>query len=622
MATKKSINLFETVTTITQNVVDDSNKLATTEYVKDSIQTVNSQANLSILKFSGFFTLSNPVPVLKDATGASNFYGSTFYVVDSGSYNFGTTGVPRNVSLFKDDLIIYDSNLQWKRNDDFIGFNLGDSLISVPTSELFLNVVQNKQNKIENISSQTILGRKTTGTGDLEILTKSDIKTMLGYLETNADFVTLINAQSPITTNIGDYIVPIIHDTSNALNYATLPIVKNYVLDGLVTDISNKVDKVTGYVLTKNDLSDALKTAYDNVSNWFITNGTNLVDHLSNTSNPHSVTKTQVGLSNVPNTDCTNASNLSSGTIDNARLPVIDISKIPPSALERLYLYTGAQTLPENFGLTTGDVQNGDTVKVSNGGNASNGLMWIIKDDTLLNVAGSFEAYSVGTASSVPWSGITSKPTTISGFGITDFLSQVITGFVSGAGTVAATDTILQVFNKIVGNIANKQDVISSTMSFINSLTGKTTPVDADTVVISDSADSNYSKSVSLTNLWLNYFKGKADALYSTKEVVQNSQSADYTLVVGDSGKHIYHPVGDNNARTFTIPANSSVAFGIGTVITFVNMINTVTIAITTDTLTLSSAGTTGSRTLAANGVATALKVTSTSWIISGTGLT
>ena len=46
------------------------------------------------------------------------------------------------------------------------------------------------------------------------------------------------------------------------------------------------------------------------------------------------------------------------------------------------------------------------------------------------------------------------------------------------------------------------------------------------------------------------------------------------------------------------------------------------TIAITTDTMRLAGAGTTGSRTLAANGIATALKLTSTEWIISGTGLT
>jgi len=105
--------------------------------------------------------------------------------------------------------------------------------------------------------------------------------------------------------------------------------------------------------------------------------------------------------------------------------------------------------------------------------------------------------------------------------------------------------------------------------------------------------------------------------------VPQNSQSTAYTLVIGDSGKHIFHPVGDNNARTFTIPANSSVAYPIGTVITFINMaVANVTIAITTDTLTLSPAGTAGSRTLATNGSATCIKITSTQWLISGSGLT
>lgn len=101
-----------------------------------------------------------------------------------------------------------------------------------------------------------------------------------------------------------------------------------------------------------------------------------------------------------------------------------------------------------------------------------------------------------------------------------------------------------------------------------------------------------------------------------------NSQTAPYTLVLADAGKSIVHPITDNNARTFTIPANSSVAFPIGTTITFINMINTVTIAITTDTMYLAGAGTTGSRTLAAYGMATAVKITSTSWIISGNGLT
>ena len=102
----------------------------------------------------------------------------------------------------------------------------------------------------------------------------------------------------------------------------------------------------------------------------------------------------------------------------------------------------------------------------------------------------------------------------------------------------------------------------------------------------------------------------------------QQAQSAAYTLVLSDAGKSVVHPITDNNARTFTIPANAAVAFPVGTAITFINMINTVTIAITSDTMYLAGAGTTGSRTLAAYGVATAIKVSSTSWIISGNGLT
>jgi hypothetical protein len=74
--------------------------------------------------------------------------------------------------------------------------------------------------------------------------------------------------------------------------------------------------------------------------------------------------------------------------------------------------------------------------------------------------------------------------------------------------------------------------------------------------------------------------------------------------------------------RTFTIPANSSVAYAVGTVVTFVNLINDVTIAITTDTMYLAGDGATGSRTLAAYGVASAVKVASTTWVISGNGLT
>ena len=105
--------------------------------------------------------------------------------------------------------------------------------------------------------------------------------------------------------------------------------------------------------------------------------------------------------------------------------------------------------------------------------------------------------------------------------------------------------------------------------------------------------------------------------------IPQNSQSSNYTLALGDSGKHIFHPSTDTTARTFTIPANASVAYPIGTALTFVNMTSqVVSIAITTDVMNLAKDGTTGTRSLAQYGSATAIKIESALWLISGSALT
>jgi len=49
----------------------------------------------------------------------------------------------------------------------------------------------------------------------------------------------------------------------------------------------------------------------------------------------------------------------------------------------------------------------------------------------------------------------------------------------------------------------------------------------------------------------------------------QNVQNGNYTLVLGDAGKHIYSS--NTGAQTITIPTNASVAFPIGTLVTIVN---------------------------------------------------
>lgn len=102
------------------------------------------------------------------------------------------------------------------------------------------------------------------------------------------------------------------------------------------------------------------------------------------------------------------------------------------------------------------------------------------------------------------------------------------------------------------------------------------------------------------------------------------SKSAAYGFVLADANNGFLHPSADTTARTWTIPANASVAYPVGTCLTFVNQASAgvISIAITSDTMRLSSAGTTGTRSLAANGIASALKVTSTEWLISGSGLT
>lgn len=107
----------------------------------------------------------------------------------------------------------------------------------------------------------------------------------------------------------------------------------------------------------------------------------------------------------------------------------------------------------------------------------------------------------------------------------------------------------------------------------------------------------------------------------------QNSQNASYTLQLSDAGKHLLHPSSDTTARTWIIPQTGTgvgqVAWEIGTTITFVNQnsAGVITIQTTNDTMRLAPTGTTGDRALAANGIATCIKITATEWIMSGVGI-
>jgi hypothetical protein len=94
--------------------------------------------------------------------------------------------------------------------------------------------------------------------------------------------------------------------------------------------------------------------------------------------------------------------------------------------------------------------------------------------------------------------------------------------------------------------------------------------------------------------------------------------SGDLTLSAAHAGKHIYVT---GVGQTIIIPVNSSVSFEIGTTIVVINQNVTTSIA-SNDTLRLAGSSLTGTRSLAAYGVATLVKVESTTWVASGSGLT
>ena len=99
--------------------------------------------------------------------------------------------------------------------------------------------------------------------------------------------------------------------------------------------------------------------------------------------------------------------------------------------------------------------------------------------------------------------------------------------------------------------------------------------------------------------------------------------SVAYTFALADAQHMVVHPTSDATARIWTIPANAAVAFPIGTTIQIrvKSGAGAISLAITTDTLRVAGSGSTGSRTIAANGLATITKETATEWVISGVGI-
>ena len=197
------------------------------------------------------------------------------------------------------------------------------------------------------------------------------------------------------------------------------------------------------------------------------------------------------------------------------------------------------------------------------------------------------------------------------GAGVLSFAS---TGSGDVVGPASSVDSELALFDSTTGKLIKR----ASLTGLVKATSGVASAATAGTDFVAPSGALGTPSSGTLTNCTAD----GTDAV-GFRNVPIASKSAAYTTVLADSGKVIFHPSTDANARTFTIDSNANVAYALGTVLTFINMTSqAVTIAITSDTLYLAGTGTTGSRTLAQYGMASAIKMTSTTWIISGSGLT
>ena len=121
------------------------------------------------------------------------------------------------------------------------------------------------------------------------------------------------------------------------------------------------------------------------------------------------------------------ASKVNSGVLSAERIPGIDASKItsgtisidrlPAGALERLVTVKDQNAM---YALTTSTIQLGDTVK-----RLDTGTMYIVVDTANLSNAKGYMEYTAGSASSVPWSGVTGKPSTFTPSSHTHTIAQI-----------------------------------------------------------------------------------------------------------------------------------------------------------------------------------------------------
>ena len=177
------------------------------------------------------------------------------------------------------------------------------------------------------------------------------------------------------------------------------------------------------------------------------------------------------------------ASKITSGTIDIARLPKAAIPELKIVADDTA-----------RFALTTSDIQNGDTVQVT-----STGKMYYVKDQTKLSSEDGYAVYTAGAASSVPWSGVTGKPSsyTPSAHNQASNTITAMTGYAkaSASSAIATTDSLNTAIGKLEYTVGTKLDSSGTAVKATSDANGQ-------------NIASTYIKSLSVSGKTVTYTKG------------------------------------------------------------------------------------------------------------------
>lgn len=315
------------------------------------------------------------------------------------------------------------------------------------------------------------------------------------------------------------------------------------------------------------------------------------------------------------------ASKITSGTIDLAR--------IPKAAIPELKIVADDTA---RFALTTSDIQNGDTVQVT-----STGKMYYVKDQTKLSSEDGYVVYTAGAASSVPWSGVTGKPSSYTPSAHTQAASTI-----TGLATVATSGSYADLSNKPtipskVSQLTNDSGYItgvswnqisSKPTSFtpashnqasntITALTGYSKPSSTSAIGTSDSLNSALGKLEKGLDGKLSTSGTAATATKATQDSAGQQINTTYIKGLSVSGKTITYTKGDDTTGTITTQdTNTTYSAGNGISLsgtTFSNSgVRSIASGSTNGTISVNTNGT--SADVAVKGLGTAAYTASTSY--------